>query len=356
MTNGVNYPGGFGPTPRPPAAADCTAKPARPPEVRNAVKVWIANIVVGLVSSALTYTLTDPYATMQRQIQRSSRPGYTPYQNHTFLTALVVMTAVFTVVGIVLQVFFIMKMQAGRSWARIVLTVWAGIGIAGFLFGFLFQRTVISVVTGATSILLLGAALVLMYRPAASAYFRRAPVDVGSPTPWPPPPLMPPPDRPRVAELTSNHYVSWWTRVVGGLIDYGLPTLIFFVFYVPFGNGAFGMGGTRGALIMLAVIAVLIAFQIGNSAILQGRTGQSLGKQATKTRLVDEWTGRPLGAGTASGRLLAHLLDSVACYLGWLLPLLDRPKHQTFADKITHSIVVPADEALHQPEQLPRPA
>jgi len=46
--------------------------------VRNAVEVWIANIVVGLVSSALTYTLTDPYATMQRQIQRSSRPGYTP--------------------------------------------------------------------------------------------------------------------------------------------------------------------------------------------------------------------------------------------------------------------------------------
>jgi len=144
--------------------------------------------------------------------------------------------------------------------------------------------------------------------------------------------------------------------VVGGLIDYGLPTLIFFVFYVPFGNGAFGMGATRGALIMLAVIAVLIVFQIGNSAILQGRTGQSLGKQATKTRLVDEWTGRHLGAGTAFGRLLAHLLDSVACYLGWLLPLLDRSKHQTFADKITHSIVVHADEALHQPEQLPRPA
>jgi len=247
-------------------------------------------------------------------------------------------------------------MQAGRNWARIVLTVWAGIGIAGFLFGLLFQRTVISVVTGAISVLLLGAALVLMYRPAASAYFRRAPVYVGSPTPWPPPPLMPPPYRPRVAELKWNHYVSWWIRVVGGLIDYGLPTVIFFVFYVPFGNGAFGMGGTRGALIMLAVIAVLIAFQIGNSAILQGRTGQSLGKQATKTRLVDEWTGRPLGAGTAFRRLLAHLLDSVACYLGWLLPLLDRPKHQTFADKITHSIVVPADEALHQPEQLPRPA
>jgi hypothetical protein len=104
MTNGVDYPGGFGPTPRP-TAANCTAKPARPPEVRNAVEVWIANIVVGLVSAALTYTLTDPYATMQREIQRSSRPGYTPFQTHTFLTALVVMTAVFRVVGIVLQVF-----------------------------------------------------------------------------------------------------------------------------------------------------------------------------------------------------------------------------------------------------------
>jgi len=47
---------------------------------------------------------------------------------------------------------------------------------------------------------------------------------------------------------------------------------------------------------MLAVIVVLIAVQIWNSTFRQGSTGQSWGKQVAKTRLIDEWTGRPLGA------------------------------------------------------------
>ena len=48
---------------------------------------------------------------------------------------------------------------------------------------------------------------------------------------------------------------------------------------------------------MLAVIVVLIAVQIWNSTFRQGSTGQSWGKQVAKTRLIDEWTGRPLGGG-----------------------------------------------------------
>ena len=93
---------------------------------------------------------------------------------------------------------------------------------------------------------------------------------------------------------------------------------------------------------MLAVIVVLIAVQIWNSTFRQGSTGQSWGKQVAKTRLIDEWTGRPLGAGRAFLRLLAHLFDSAPCYLGWLFLIWDRPKRQTFADKIMHTIVVPA--------------
>jgi len=121
------------------------------------------------------------------------------------------------------------------------------------------------------------------------------------------------------------------------------------VFYLPFGFGTYGMGGNQGLLIMLAVIVVLIAVQIWNSAFRQGSTGQSWGKQVARTRLIDEWTGRPLGAGRAFLRLLAHLFDSAACYLGWLFPIWDRPKRQTFADKIMHTIVVPADEPPQPP-------
>jgi len=89
----------------------------------------------------------------------------------------------------------------------------------------------------------------------------------------------------------------------------------------------------------------------GSGTAPSGRvcTGQSWGEQVARTRLIDEWTGRPLGAGTAFLRLLAHLFDSAACYLGWLFPIWDRPKRQTFADKIMHTIVVPASEPPQPP-------
>ena len=38
-------------------------------------------------------------------------------------------------------------------------------------------------------------------------------------------------------------------------------------------------------------------------------------------------------------RIIAHFLDSLACYIGWLWPLWD-DKRQTFADKVCGSIVV----------------
>ena len=38
-------------------------------------------------------------------------------------------------------------------------------------------------------------------------------------------------------------------------------------------------------------------------------------------------------------RCLAHFVDSIACYVGWLWPLWDAKK-QTFADKIMGTVVV----------------
>jgi len=73
-------------------------------------------------------------------------------------------------------------------------------------------------------------------------------------------------------------------------------------------------------------------------AASQGRTGQSWGKQALKLRLLSESTGQPIGAGMAFVRDLAHIVDSLACYLGWLWPLWDA-KRQTFADKLVKTVV-----------------
>ena len=51
-------------------------------------------------------------------------------------------------------------------------------------------------------------------------------------------------------------------------------------------------------------------------------------------------TGEPIGGGMAFARDICHILDSLACYIGWLFPLWDA-RRQTFADKIISTVVVP---------------
>jgi uncharacterized RDD family membrane protein YckC len=99
-------------------------------------------------------------------------------------------------------------------------------------------------------------------------------------------------------------------------------------------------GGVSGGALLLAVVFYLgtLGLVIYNRWIMAGRTGQSWGKQIMKLRLLSEETGQPIGGGMAFLRDLTHLLDSLACYIGWLFPLWD-PKRQTFADKIIKTIV-----------------
>ena len=56
-------------------------------------------------------------------------------------------------------------------------------------------------------------------------------------------------------------------------------------------------------------------------------------------KLVKEVTGQPIGMGMAFVRDLAHIVDSLICYVGWLFPLWDA-KRQTLADKMLGTVVV----------------
>jgi uncharacterized RDD family membrane protein YckC len=61
-------------------------------------------------------------------------------------------------------------------------------------------------------------------------------------------------------------------------------------------------------------------------------------------KLVKESTGEPVGMLLAFVRDIAHIVDSIICYIGWLFPLWDT-KRQTLADKIMSTVV------LAQPQQ-----
>jgi uncharacterized RDD family membrane protein YckC len=160
--------------------------------------------------------------------------------------------------------------------------------------------------------------------------------------------------------VAATGYASWISRVGATLID-GLLGLVasapLIIGYVMVFSGATTTTDAQGvdhlhvhpsgasvALIWLGLLTSL-AFWIWNVCIRQGRTGATVGKGLLAIRLVN-YEGRPIGAGMSFLRQIVHVLDSLACYVGWLWPLWDA-KSQTFADKIMNTVVVNAT----QPQQ-----
>ena len=124
-------------------------------------------------------------------------------------------------------------------------------------------------------------------------------------------------------------YANWGQRVGAYLIDY-VPIFVLELIAVI----------SRNAIIWFVFILASLGWWIYNRCIQAGRTGQSLGKKTLHLRLLSEKTGEPIGAGMAFARDICHILDSLACYIGWLFPLWDA-RRQTFADKIIGTVVIP---------------
>lgn len=154
----------------------------------------------------------------------------------------------------------------------------------------------------------------------------------------------------------SGNYAPWISRVGAYLVDAilaaiaGLPLWIGYGILIgssstttdPItGKTTTHMSGGGAALILVLVgLVTYIAFWVWNVCIKQGRTGQTIGKGLLAIKLVGR-DGLPIGGGLSFVRQLAHFLDSIACYVGWLWPLWDSKK-QTFADKIMGTVVVNA--------------
>ena len=177
------------------------------------------------------------------------------------------------------------------------------------------------------------------------------PLPEGMSYPPPPPPsgaVAPPPPGPVVRALPTQDYTPWLTRVLAALID-----------YVPFAV-ALGIGwginlalapsatctsdcgpSTIGLLAELIFTLVGLAYLVWNYGYRQGTTGSSFGKSKMKFKVVSEVTGQPVGFGVSVVRQLAHLVDAIICYIGFVLPLWDA-KRQTLADKIMTTVCLPA--------------
>jgi uncharacterized RDD family membrane protein YckC len=141
----------------------------------------------------------------------------------------------------------------------------------------------------------------------------------------------------------AGQLAEWPARAGAFLIDFGIVivaevVLIFLLLALA--------GRSSAIAIILGIVGFLglFAFAIWNMCYRQGITGQSIGKKVVGLRLVGMETGAPVGFGMAFLRQLAHVIDGMPLYIGYLWPLWD-PMKQTFADKICSTVVVLAPKA-----------
>lgn len=156
-----------------------------------------------------------------------------------------------------------------------------------------------------------------------------------APPPQPGPPVAYPP------------LASWIQRAPGYIIDslIVLPAVLLAWIGAAIASasvdpntGQAGAGSAVGLVLAVVGWALALYLHIWNRCFRSGRTGQSIGRQVMGLRLVSEQTGMPIGAWMAFVRDLAHIVDSLICYIGWLFPLWDA-KRQTIADKLVSTLV-----------------
>ena len=137
----------------------------------------------------------------------------------------------------------------------------------------------------------------------------------------------------------ATGYATWIQRVGAYLIDslVVLPFSLAAAFLGQSTDPATGLPKLNA--LYFVFIALAIALSGYNRWYLAGKTGQSWGRKALGIRLVGEQTGQPIGPLLAFARDLAHFIDAVICYIGFLFPLWDAKK-QTLADKLVKTVVV----------------
>lgn len=119
-----------------------------------------------------------------------------------------------------------------------------------------------------------------------------------------------------------SNLASWGTRAIGYLIDIAPALILSALLY-------------RSASVVGTIISLGYTAYMG---YMDGMTGQTPGKMIMGTRVVDQ-QGNVIGSGAGIGRKFLHIIDSIICGLGYLLPLVDA-KRQTIADKIMTTYVV----------------
>lgn len=135
----------------------------------------------------------------------------------------------------------------------------------------------------------------------------------------------------------APQYASFGKRAFGWLFDYLLPAFVISFLAGIIQPTRYDASGLpivelNWATPLLTLVLYLIL------SVYAAKTGQTWGRKIAKTQLVGE-DGKPIGLGRTFIRYIAHAVDTIILFIGWLFPLWDA-KRQTLADKIMKTYVI----------------
>lgn len=158
------YSGGGYPS-MPPAPGGPVTPPA---QVTNAVKLMFIRAAVSLLGLLTAFLLRDSLA----EVIRRQNPAFDQQQIDAAVTVGLTISLVFGLVYLVLYVLLALQVQKGRSWARIVTLVLAGLSVVSGLYGLFGAAPALSKGIGLVTLALDAAIFVLLVSKPAAEYVR----------------------------------------------------------------------------------------------------------------------------------------------------------------------------------------
>ena len=158
------YSGGGYPS-MPPAPGGPVTAPA---QVTNAVKLMFARAAISLLGLLVVLLTRDSL----RETLQAQNPSLGAGTLDTAVTAAVAFSVVFGLVYLVLYVLLALQVQKGRSWARIVTLVLAGLSVLGGLYSLFAAAPALSKGLGLVTLLLDVAIFALLVSKPAGEYAR----------------------------------------------------------------------------------------------------------------------------------------------------------------------------------------
>jgi hypothetical protein len=144
------------------------ARPEPPRSIISAVRL----MYVGAALSAVSFVVVLLTLSSLRSTIRANNPELTTTQVNTAVSFGIVIGVIFGLIGIGLWIWMARANRGGRSWARVVATVFFGLNTLGLLSSFARPSTGISMVFEIIVWLVGLGAIIMLWNKESSAYYQ----------------------------------------------------------------------------------------------------------------------------------------------------------------------------------------